>query len=134
MPKLQVNADGTVTIPLRGDHDPVTLDEPSMEDLAWLTDEAQRIDDSLPALPTVTDTTDEEQVAVWAKASQERTQAIYSAAMPYGTLLIEAIGRIGPVVVDASQLYGWAASPQVIRALLEQWRAPLPGPASPPNL
>lgn len=139
MPKMQVNEDGTITFPLRG-RDPVTLDEPSMADLAWLTEEASRVDESLPALPTITDRNDPAQIEAWNEASVARTTATYSGDTPYGKIVIEAIARMAvtsdpaeKVVVDESQLYGWAASPQVIRTMLEHFRAPLPGPASLPT-
>lgn len=140
MPKMQINDDGTITFPLRG-REPVTLDEPSMADLAWLTEEAERVDDSLPELPTVTDRTDREQVDAYNKANAARTAAIYGGETPYGKVVIEAVSRMAltsdpaeTVVVDAEQLYGWASSPLVLRTMLEHFRAPLAGPASLPNL
>ena len=138
MAKMQVNDDGTITIPLRG-RDPVTLDEPSMADLAWLTAEADRVDKELPTLPSVIDRENVEQVTAYADATQARTVAIYSGETPYGKILIEAIKRMAistngaAVDVDEAQLYGWGASPQVIRTMLEHFRAPLPGPASLPT-
>lgn len=139
MPKMQVNEDGTITFPLRG-REPVTLDEPSMEDLAWLTEEAERVDDALPVLPAVTDTNDRAQLDAYTKAARDRTTATYGGDTPYGKVVIEAIARMAltsdpteRVAVDPTQLYGWAASPLVIRTMLEHFRAPLPGPASLPN-
>jgi len=132
MPKMQKNEDdGTITLPLRK-RDPIVLDEPSLADLAWLTEEAEKIDKDLPELPTVSDATDREQVKAFNDAAQDRTLAIYRSDVPYGKLLIEVVKRLtdGTESVDETQLYGWAASPAVVREMLEFWRAPLPGPAS----
>lgn len=136
MPKMKINADdGTITLPVKG-REAVTLDEPSLADLAWLTEEAEKLDKDLPELPGVTDNSDAEQLKAWADASHDRTMAIYQTAVPYGKLLIDVVKRLsdGKESVDETQLYGWAASPAVIREMLEFWRAPLPGPASRPNL
>lgn len=131
MPKMVKNDDGTITLPVKG-REAILLDEPSLDDLAWLTEEAEKLDKELPQLPAVSDQQDGEQLKAWADASHDRTMAIYRAGTPYGTLLIEVVKRLtdGKETVDGSQLYGWAASPAVIREMLEFWRAPLPGPAS----
>jgi hypothetical protein len=136
MAKLQVDRDnGTVTFPLRG-RDPVTLDEPGMLDLAWLSEETSKIDDTMPDLPTVTDRNDPVQIAAWQEATDKRRRMIYGDDQPYGKLVVETIKRFsdGAETVEPNQLYGWAASPTVIRTILELWRTPLAGPESPPSL
>ena len=118
MAKLQVNDDGTITFPLRG-RDPLTLDEPSMADLAWLTGEVQRVDASLPELPRLTQlpkdptpeqiTAQQEAVEQFNDANRQRTIAVYDpeeGPPPYGGIVIELIKRAtdGAESVDASQL------------------------------
>lgn len=134
MPKLQVNDDGTITFPLKG-REPVTLEEPSMADLGWLTAAVQALDTSMPVIPPIRENSSPDEVEAFTVGSRARTVAIYDVSaenpLPYGHLVIETIKRFSDGVqdVDSSQLYGWAASPATVRAILEHFRAPLPGQA-----
>jgi hypothetical protein len=129
VPKLQVNDDGSITIPLRNQKPAITLLEPSMAELAWLTERIEEVDSALPQVPTTrAETASAEEMEIWQKATLERTRAIYSGALPYGSLLIEMIEKFGGTdTYTTDDFYSWAASPAVIRTIVETFRAPLPG-------
>jgi hypothetical protein len=127
--KLQVNDDGTITFPLRG-RPPLTIDEPSMEDIAWLNTEMERVDESLTPIPPVPpDDAPDEARAAFNEATAVRTREIYGEALPYGELVIEIIARVSDEKLARADLYGWASSPKTLRVLMASWRDPLPGEA-----
>ena len=134
MSKLLVDKDaGLITIPLKG-RDPVVIDEPGMIDLAWLTDEVQKLDNALPKVePVVVAGATAEQLEQFQEQNNARTVAIYGQenGLPYATLLIEFVKRVtdGAESIAPEQLPSWAPSPAVVRTILETFRAPLPGEA-----
>lgn len=141
MPKMTLQEDGTVLFPIKGGK-VLTLDEPSLAELAWMHDETAKIDAELTQLPgLVPQTATAEQVAAFDTASQTRTQEIYGTGreQPYGKLIVQVLAKlamaddgspIGLETLTIDKLYGWAASPRVMRELLEHYRTPLPGKAS----
>lgn len=154
MPKMQVLDDGTVEFPIKGGN-LLTLDEPSLGELAWMHDETERIDKEmtdLPSLPAQIDvkTATPEQLQQFRddlqkfnEANNTRTLQIFGSAdhQPYAGLVLQVLQKLasngdGSPITELSpdQLYGWSASPRVMRTLLEHFRSPLPGTASPPNL
>lgn len=141
MPKMQVNDDGTITFPLKGNA-VVTLDEPSMRELAWMHAETEKIDGTLTVMPPISAASTPEEVIAFQEASATRTAEIYGEhdnGQPYGALVLQIVNKLGmngdgtPVAVTEDDLYGWAASPSVMRTMLEHFRSPLPGKASLPN-
>jgi len=136
MAKLQLNADGTVTFPLKG-REPLTLDEPSLDEMGTLTERGQKADDGLVELPTVADDSTPEVLAEFNKALIERTLIMFGPEHPYGNIVLEMVNMLamsdGGPPIASGELYGWAASPRTVRLMLEHWRSPLPGPESPPQ-
>lgn len=131
MPKPTMNPDGTVTFPTKG-RDTLTLEEPSMAEMAEFTEAALAADAELTEMPLVTDLEDVEQVKAYQDALSSRTGAIFGSAHPYGGLVLKIVNALTPedTVITEDQLYAWAASPRTVRTMLEHWRAPLPGAES----
>lgn len=135
MAKLQLNDDGTITFPLKG-REPVTLDEPSMDEMADFTDQAQKVDDGLIDVPTVAEDSTPEVVAAFNTALIERTRLMFGHDHPYGDVVLAMVNALGmnlDVPIVSAQLYGWAMSPRTVRMMLEHYRSPLPGPVSEPT-
>lgn len=152
MPKMQVLDDGSVEFPIKGGK-LLTLDEPNLAELAWMHDETERIDKSmtdLPQLPAQIDvkTATPEQLAkfrddlaAFNDANTARTLEVFGGEnhQPYAVLTLQVLQKLAmhgdgrPVEdLNADSLYGWAASPRVMRTLLEHFRSPLPGKVSLP--
>lgn len=134
MAKLQINDDGTVTVPLKG-RDPVTLDEPSLGEMATWTDAVRGLEEGLTTLPVLQQqTATREEVETWNAAVRDRTRALFGGEQPYAALFLEIVNALAmspdgspvePITPD--HLYGWAASPSATSQTLEHFRTPLPG-------
>lgn len=135
MAKLVLNDDGTVTFPLKG-REAVMLDEPNMDEMAEFTEQAQKIDDGLAEMPSITEDSTAEVLAEFNEKLIERTRLLFGTTHPYGDVCLTIVNALGTnldgVPVVSGDLYAWAMSPRTVRMMLEHFRAPLPGVASQP--
>lgn len=135
MAKMQLNDDGTITFPLKG-RPPITLDEPSMDQMAALTDQSQKVDGGMIDLPIISDDSTPEVLADFNEKLIERTAVMFGDTHPYGDVTLQMANDLkldDDAPVESGHLYAWAMSPRTVRLMLEHWRSPLPGPASQPT-
>lgn len=132
--KLQINADGTVTIPLVGERKGtvIVLSEPSMRQLAEIHALWAEADDALPKIRVVADRTDTAQVQGALEDAKERQRAMFSADAPHGTAFVKMIEMLSDEdTVTLDDLPGWCANPTAAQQILLHFTAPLGGEADP---
>lgn len=127
MSKLELNPDGTVTLPLRGDKKPITLPEPSVAQMAEMTSYVNEADEALPAVPALGDDPDAAEVRRVTGELRERTMKMYAADAPYAMALIRIVKLMTDEAVTLDDLPSWAASPQTVREITGHWQTPLAG-------
>lgn len=138
MPKLQINDDGTVTLPLAGDPPAVTLPEPTMNQMAEITALAETSDGVLPTLPQFPSVlagelpTPEQldALAAYNKVLTERTTRIFGAEAPYGNAVLAIVKLLTGTEVTGDQVYGWVMSPATLRRIMRHFQRPLSGEES----
>lgn len=144
--KLQLNDDGTITVPLRK-RNPVVLDEPGALQLAGFYKLLAEVDAAHP-IPTVgmrpPDDASRAELEQYAKdlqgvieAQKQRTIEVYSVGEngeppPYLAVFHKMVSDLAPegVAVALDDLYGWAANPAACRELVNHFTAPLGGQAT----
>lgn len=133
MARMQLNDDGTITMPLIGGGI-VTLREPSMRELAAIHTLVVEADEALPNNPVLPDNPTPEQVGEANRELRERARAIYSDASPHGLAVLNIIQMLATAEngatpeVGVDLLPGWAMSPGTCRQILQHFQLPLPGP------
>jgi hypothetical protein len=126
--KLSLNDDGPISVPLRG-REPLTLDEPTMRQLAQMHELAAQADEALPALPVLApDSTDPGDLDALNKAVRARQEMAYSEASPHGQAFQQIVQMLSGEEVTMDELYGWVCSPRALREVLNHFTAPLGGP------
>lgn len=139
--KLQLNDDGTVTVPLKG-RNPVVLDEPGALQLADFYRRVNEADEANP-IPSAgvrpsNDASRAELEAYAARlqevldAQKTRTVAVYAGKdgglPPYLAVFLHMVNELHDGdPVEPEQLYGWAANPVACRELVNHFTAPLGG-------
>lgn len=136
--KMTPKDDGTVIVPLKG-HDPLILDEPSVDELTDIERWIEEADDSLTPLiatsRTIRDMEPGESKDAAQKAIDERTAQIYGEKKHAQTFVaICNLLRIdkgeGIEDVTTGQLYGWALNPTACATLLDHFNRPFGGQSS----
>jgi hypothetical protein len=126
MSKLQVNDDGSVTIPLPG-KTPVTIDTPALGDIGWLEAEAERLDALMPPLPAVgSEPPSPEDRELLAKANRERNAFAFGAEQgyPYAAVIAELVTRVTGEPCALADLPSWARAPATLGLLVATFRTP----------
>lgn len=131
MSKLQINDDGTITLPLRvSETNPsteITLPEPSLAQLAQMMEFVDAADKSVPNVDQLTAGADSAAIATATEQLRERTLAIYSSGAPYGQAVVEIVKLLTGQEITFADLPGWAASPKTTRTILGHFQDPLAG-------
>lgn len=127
MSKLALNDDGTVTIPLRGGREALTLPEPSIEQLAEMTSYVADADAALPAIPQLGENPDTASLAKATEDLRDRTKKTYSAESPYGSAIVKMAKLLDAAEITLADLPGWAASPLTCRSILAHFQNPSGG-------
>jgi hypothetical protein len=121
-----LNPDGTVTIPLRGEKDPIVLPEPSIAQLAEMTSWVIETDEGMPPIGAI-DQSDPVAMAALQGALRERTKVMYAADAPYGTVVCRIVKLLTGTDITLDDLPAWAAAPSVTNKILGHWQSPLVG-------
>lgn len=143
MPRLKINDDGTIDFPLRrneqtpeGEQRVVVLEEPSMAQMAHITELAKQADDAVTQLTPIdlrsTDLT-AEALTTYTDQVNARTVEMFGDQAPYGNAMMEVVAMLSGETVGPDDLFAWAMSPRTLRTITEHFRAPLPGPVSEPT-
>ena len=132
MAKLELNDDGTVTLPLapKAPGDPprsIVLPEPTMAQLATIHELAVAADDALPAMDTIVADMAPEQVAHANDQLRARTVSMFGQQSPHGLAMIAIVKLLTGEDVGPDDLYGWVMGPRTMRDVLAHFQAPLAG-------
>lgn len=137
MGKLQLNDDGTITFMVGAAPDAraITLPEPTFGQMNRIMERALAADADLPQLTALDrddngEVTDQAQVDAFTTSLRERTKVMFSGESPHAAVLCDIVKELTGDNVEQSDLPSWAGSPRALNAILSQWQAPLPGPAS----
>lgn len=129
--KLVINdAEHNVVIPLRGEAEAVTLEEPSLAQFAKMHDLILAADQALPPLPELSDDPTRAELTKFADVNRDRAVVQYSAESPHGLALIQIISLLTGTDVTMDDLYGWAGNPQTVNRILRHFSDPFGGPGA----
>lgn len=133
--KLQINGDGSVTIPLIGERkgQQVVLHEPSMRQLAEIHALMAQADEALPNIRVVNNRNDAAEVQAALEDAKKRQAAMFSVDAPHGTAFVKMIEMLTEAheTVTLDDLPGWCANPAATQQILQHFTAPLGGGAAP---
>ena len=138
MSKLQLNDDGSATVPLmdgpNGEVRVVQLREPSLGQIGRMRAAAREADQSLGPLGAIdVNTATTEMLTVFNEQLQVRTDKMFDGDnSPHGQALLALIKEATGESYTADDLPAWAGSPRTIGAIIGHFQAPLPGPESAP--
>lgn len=128
MGNMQINEDGSVTIPIKG-REPLRLEEPSMWELAEMHKFVAEADAELGLLDPLPDDAPEEDKAIRRKENLARTNQAFSHESPHGAAMVKIINMLcspEPPLTER-ELPGWLCHPSASNTLIVHFRTPLPG-------